>query len=141
VGFFSIHRWPFYPGTGDVGETGAGRGLGFTVNEPVEFGTPRELYHDRFERALVLLAAKVRQQLVLISAGFDAHREDPVGSLGLESEDFIRLTQTVLAVAREHAGGRIVSLLEGGYNPARLAESVELHLRELLAGEVRAAQD
>ena len=132
IGFFSIHRWPFYPGTGDADETGAGRGLGWIVNEPVEFGTPRELFHDRFERALIALAAKVRPQLVLISAGFDAHREDPVGSLGLEVEDFKRLTHTVLGVAQEHAGGRVVSLLEGGYNPPRLAESVEVHLRELL---------
>ena len=137
VGFFSIHRWPFYPGTGDADETGAGRGLGWIVNEPVAFGTPRELFHDRFERAVFSLAAKVQPQLLLISAGFDAHREDPVGSLGLEVEDFIRLTQTVLGVAREHAGGRIVSLLEGGYNPSRLAESVEVHLQELLAaGEI-----
>ena len=143
VGFLSIHRWPFYPGTGDADETGAGRGLGWIANEPVEFGTPRELFHDRFERALVALAAKVQPQLVLISAGFDAHREDPVGSLGLEVEDFPRLTQTVLGVAREHAGGRVVSLLEGGYNPARLAESVEVHLRELLAaaGTAPAAKD
>jgi acetoin utilization deacetylase AcuC-like enzyme len=133
VGFFSIHRWPFYPGTGEIRETGSGRGLGWIANEPVEFGTPRAVFHGRFERALVALAAKVRPQLVLVSAGFDAHREDPVGSLGLEVEDFVRLTQTVLAVAGEHAGGRVVSLLEGGYNPARLAESVEVHLKELLA--------
>jgi acetoin utilization deacetylase AcuC-like enzyme len=133
IGFFSIHRWPFYPGTGDADETGAGRGLGWIVNEPVEFGTPREVFHKRFERAVIALAAKVRPQLVLISAGFDAHRDDPVGSLGLETEDFTRLTQTVLALAREHAGGRVVSLLEGGYNPSRLAESAEVHLRELLA--------
>ena len=143
VGFVSIHRWPFYPGTGDSAETGSGRGLGWIANEPVEFGTPRELFHDRFERALLALAARVRPQLVLISAGFDAHREDPVGSLGLEVEDFSRLTQTVLGVAREYAGGRVVSLLEGGYNPARLAESVEVHLREMLAaaGTMPAAKD
>ena len=133
VAFFSIHRWPFYPGTGDFNETGSGRGLGWIANEPVEFGTPRALFHDRFERALTSLAAKVQPQLVLISAGFDAHREDPVGSLGLEVEDFSRLTQTVLGVGREYAAGRVVSLLEGGYNPNRLAESVEAHLQVLLA--------
>jgi len=133
VGFFSIHRWPFYPGTGGSDETGSGRGLGWMANEPVEFGTPRETYHERFERALVELAAKVDPQLVLISAGFDAHREDPIGSLELETEDFGRLTKTVLAVAREYAGGKVVSLLEGGYNPQRLAESVEVHLKELIA--------
>jgi acetoin utilization deacetylase AcuC-like enzyme len=136
VGFLSIHRWPFYPGTGDSDESGAGRGLGWISNVPVAFGTPGNEYHERFERALVALAAKVRPQLVLISAGFDAHRQDPIGSLELETEDFGQLTKTVLEVAREHAGGRVVSLLEGGYNPARLAESVEVHLAELLAHEV-----
>jgi acetoin utilization deacetylase AcuC-like enzyme len=133
VGFLSIHRWPFYPGTGDSDETGSGRGLGMISNVPVEFGTPLDEYHDRFERALGEMAAKVRPQLVMISAGFDAHRQDPIGSLGLEVEDFVRLTRTVLAVAREHADGRVVSVLEGGYNPQRLAESVGVHLEALLA--------
>jgi acetoin utilization deacetylase AcuC-like enzyme len=132
VGFFSIHRWPFYPGTGDSDETGSGAGLGMSANEPVQFGTPLVEYHDRFERTLTDLAAKVRPQLVLISAGFDAHRQDPIGSLELEVEDFARLTRAVLAVAREHADGRVVSVLEGGYNPQRLAESVGVHLEELL---------
>jgi acetoin utilization deacetylase AcuC-like enzyme len=132
VGFFSIHRWPFYPGTGDSDETGSGRGLGTTVNVPVAFGTPRDEFHDRFERALGDLTARVRAQLILISAGFDAHRDDPIGSLELETEDFARLTRTVLDVAREHADGRVVSVLEGGYHPRRLAESVEVHLTELL---------
>jgi acetoin utilization deacetylase AcuC-like enzyme len=138
VGYFSIHRWPFYPGTGDADEIGSGRGLGWIANEPVQFGTSQTEYHDRFERALTTLASKVRPQVVLISAGFDAHREDPIGSLGLEVEDFVRLTRTVLDVASEHAGGRVVSLLEGGYNPARLAESVEGHLQQLLASEATA---
>jgi acetoin utilization deacetylase AcuC-like enzyme len=133
VGFLSIHRWPFYPGTGDSDETGSGRGLGWIANVPVQFGTSRKKYHDRFERALADLAAKVRPQLVLISAGFDAHRDDPIGSLELEVEDFAQLTKIVLATANEHASGRLVSILEGGYNPARLAESVEAHLLELLA--------
>lgn len=132
VGFLSIHRFPFYPGTGDTDEIGSGRGLGWISNVPVQFGTPREIYHERFERALTDLAAKVRPQLVLISAGFDSHRQDPIGSLELETEDFSRLTKTVLAVAHEHAEGKVVSLLEGGYNPQRLAESVEVHLRELI---------
>lgn len=132
VGFLSIHRWPFYPGTGDADETGSGAGVGWIANVPVAFGTPRREFHDRFERALVDLATKVQPQLVLISAGFDAHREDPIGSLELETEDFLRLTKTVLTVAQEYAGGRTVSLLEGGYNPQRLAECVEVHLNELL---------
>jgi acetoin utilization deacetylase AcuC-like enzyme len=75
----------------------------------------------------------VQPQLVLISAGFDAHRDDPIGSLELETEDFRRLTKTVLAAANEYASGKVIGLLEGGYNPQRLAESVEAHLSELIA--------
>ncbi len=132
VGFLSIHRSPFYPGTGAADETGSGQGLGCIANIPITFGTSRQEYHQRFERALADLAKKVKPQLVLISAGFDAHRQDPIGSLDLEIEDFTRLTQTVLATAREYANGRVVSILEGGYNPQRLAESIEIHLTELL---------
>jgi acetoin utilization deacetylase AcuC-like enzyme len=133
VGFLSIHRWPFYPGTGDADETGSGRGLGSIVNLPLEFGTTRRDYHAQFERALAHLAAKVQPQLVLISAGFDAHRADPVGSLGLETEDFVQLTRTVAQAAASYAHGKIVSVLEGGYHPQRLADSVGVHLAELLA--------
>jgi len=132
IAFLSIHRWPFYPGTGDSSETGAGKGLGYTVNLPITFGTPLNDYHAQFEDNLARLAAKVKPQLVFISAGFDAHREDPIGSLELETEDFARLTRTVLAIADQHCAGRVVSVLEGGYNPARLAESVAVHLEELL---------
>jgi acetoin utilization deacetylase AcuC-like enzyme len=131
VGFLSIHRWPFYPGTGDTDETGRGPGLGMIANLPIEFGTPLKQYHDRFERTLADLAAKVKPQLVMVSAGFDAHRQDPIGSLNLEVEDFTRLTETVLNVAKAYSDGRIVSALEGGYNPERLAESVATHLRAL----------
>jgi acetoin utilization deacetylase AcuC-like enzyme len=133
VGFFSIHRWPFYPGTGRAEETGAGPGLGTTLNVPVEMGTPRKVYLDRFRAALEQIASRIRPQLVLVSAGFDSHRDDPVGSLGLETEDFGPLTQAVLDVADEHAGGKIVSVLEGGYNPGVLAGCIELHLSEMLA--------
>lgn len=132
VGFLSIHRFPFYPGTGDKDETGAGKGLGFTANLPIEYGTSRDDYHGQFERALSDFAKKVRPELVLISAGFDAHREDPIGSLKLEVEDFARLTRTVRDVAKAYAGGRVVSVLEGGYHVDRLAESVAVHLEGLL---------
>jgi acetoin utilization deacetylase AcuC-like enzyme len=132
VSFFSIHRWPFYPGTGDADETGTGDGLGATVNLPVAFGTPRETYRDRFAAALTKLADRIKPQLVLVSAGFDAHRADPIGSLGLEVEDYAVLTTLVREVANTHAGGRIVSVLEGGYNPPVLAECVEAVLRELM---------
>jgi acetoin utilization deacetylase AcuC-like enzyme len=133
VGFFSIHRWPFYPGTGDRDETGSGPGLGTTLNLPVEFGTPRGDYLAEFRSGLEKFADKLRPQLILISAGFDSHREDPVGSLGLEIEDFEVLTKIVQGVADVHAQGRVVSVLEGGYNPGILAGCVEVHLQELLS--------
>jgi acetoin utilization deacetylase AcuC-like enzyme len=132
VGFFSIHRWPFYPGSGARDETGGGPGLGTTLNVPVEFGTSRNDYLAQFRLAAEDFADRFRPQLVIISAGFDSHRDDPVGSLGLESEDFETLSQIVLEIANVHAGGRVVSVLEGGYNPGILAGCVALHLRKLL---------
>lgn len=141
VGFLSIHRWPFYPGSGSRDETGSGKGLGWTVNLPTEFGTPRERFVASFRNAVESFADRVRPQLVIVSAGFDAHRDDPIGSLGLETEDFAELTRIMLDVANTHSEGRILSVLEGGYNTSALAGSVELHLRELLdhAAEPNAA--
>jgi acetoin utilization deacetylase AcuC-like enzyme len=132
--FHSIHRYGhgFYPGTGAAEETGRGAGLGFTLNTPIRYGTPRPDYHARFASALEKAADKIKPELVLLSAGFDAHRDDPVGSLGLQTEDFGVLTQRVLDIAKLHAGGRLVSCLEGGYNLEALAESVQEHLRGLL---------
>ncbi|MBW3597723.1 MAG: histone deacetylase [Planctomycetes bacterium] len=135
VGFLSVHRWPFYPGTGADDESGAGAGLGFTMNVPTPFGITREDYLAQFQNVLERFAAKVRPELVLVSAGFDAHRLDPIGSLGLEAEDFIPLTQLVQQVAGVYADGRLVSVLEGGYSLEFLPLCVEAHLRELLKRE------
>lgn len=132
VGFLSIHRWPFYPGTGSREETGSGPGLGTTVNLPVPFGISRKDYHTLFADSLAALADKIKPQLVLVSAGFDSHRRDPVGSLGLETEDFGPLTAAVLDVAETHAEGRVVSVLEGGYDPDALGQSVLVHLSEMV---------
>jgi acetoin utilization deacetylase AcuC-like enzyme len=134
VMFYSIHRYGqgFYPGTGAADETGTGPGLGFTLNAPVRHGTSRRDFQSLFLSALERAADRVRPELVLVSAGFDAHRRDPIGSLGLESEDFTELTRLVLQVADTHAQGRLVSCLEGGYDLTALAESVQAHLEELL---------
>ena len=83
---------------------------------------------DSLER----FASKIKPQLILISAGFDAHRRDPVGNLGLETDDFATMTRMVLDVAGIHAGGRVVSVLEGGYNPAALGDCVARHVRGML---------
>jgi acetoin utilization deacetylase AcuC-like enzyme len=140
VGFFSIHRHPFYPGTGGADESGAGRGQGTTLNLPVAYGTPRKAYLGQFTAALERFADRIKPQLVLISAGFDAHRDDPIGSLGLESEDFEPLTRVVCDIASAHAGGRLVSVLEGGYNPQALADCVEIHLHALGASQAGATE-
>ncbi len=131
VSFLSVHRHPFYPGTGTQDETGSGPGLGFNRNVPLRFGTKRAEFHAAFRAALHDLADKARPDLVLLSAGFDAHLEDPVGSLGLEVEDFETLTSEVLKVASTHASGRLVSVLEGGYNLDVLPLCVEAHLKAL----------
>jgi acetoin utilization deacetylase AcuC-like enzyme len=133
VFFYSIHRYGhgFYPGTGARDETGSGRGLGYTFNEPVRYGTSVKEYHERFLSGLEKAADRIKPDLVLVSAGFDAHVADPIGSLDLEAEDFATLTRQVLDVARVHCGGRLVSCLEGGYNLAALAESVQAHLEQL----------
>ncbi len=132
VGFLSIHRWPFYPGSGNSDETGGGAGLGTTLNLPIEFGISREDYLQTFRSALQRFAEKIRPQLVFVSAGFDAHCSDPVGSLGLQTEDYRELTAAVLDVAQTHADGKLISVLEGGYDPQALADCIEVHLQEML---------
>jgi len=131
VGFLSIHRSPFYPGTGSQSETGAGKGRGTILNLPTEYGTSRKEFLARFTTGLEDLARRIRPNLILVSAGFDAHRLDPVGSLGLEVEDFALLTETVQKSANDYCGGKIVSVLEGGYNVDVLPLCVETHLQTL----------
>lgn len=131
VTLLSIHRSPFYPGTGLEHETGTGPGLGATINVPLPFGISRHDYLECFHSKLTQAAARARPELILLSAGFDAHASDPIGSLGLEAEDFLRMTEWVVEVAEQHCQGRIVSLLEGGYHPQALVECVECHLQGL----------
>ncbi len=131
VAFLSIHRYPFYPGSGAKNETGTGPGLGLTKNVPLAFGTSRLDYLAAFRTSLEAMADKVRPELIILSAGFDAHAEDPVGSLGLEIEDFEEMTREVLEVAEVQAGGRLVSVLEGGYNVSILAGCVAAHLQAM----------
>jgi acetoin utilization deacetylase AcuC-like enzyme len=134
VMFVSIHRFGngFYPGTGDADETGTGAGLGLNVNVPVRIGTSRPEFLAKFRNAVEHAADRMKPELILVSAGFDAHRRDPIGSLGLESEDFTDMTRIMLDIAHTHSHGRLVSCLEGGYHLEALAESVQAHLEELL---------
>jgi acetoin utilization deacetylase AcuC-like enzyme len=131
VTFFSIHRYPFYPGTGGAEETGSGKGLGATFNVPVRFGTSRRAYLELFADGLAKAAAHARPDLIVLSAGFDAHVADPVGSLGLVTDDFAMMTGILLATAHQYCQGRVVSCLEGGYDIEALAACVEAHLAVL----------
>ncbi len=137
VWFFSAHRFPFYPGTGRRSETGRGQGLGSTFNLPLEYGIRRREYLSAFEQVLTTAADACRPELIVLSAGFDAHTADPVGSLSLETEDFETMTQLLLQVAATHASGRLVSLLEGGYHIQQLADCVSIHLKTLIAGSAK----
>lgn len=134
VAFLSIHRHPFYPGSGAANETGTGRGLGKTRNVPITYGTSRQEYLAAFETNLAEFADAVRPDLILLSAGFDAHAEDPVGDLGLEVEDFVKMTRSIQEAATYHCGGRLVSVLEGGYNTSILASCVAEHYN-ILSGK------
>lgn len=131
VGFFSIHRFPFYPGTGQSSETGSRAGLGWIHNEPVPADIALADFTQRFTRGIEILAKRVKPELILLSAGFDAHRADPVGSLCLADEDYSQLTEIVTQLAASHCQGKIVSLLEGGYNLDHLPMSVHSHLSAL----------
>lgn len=132
VFYFSIHQFPFYPGTGKAYETGRGEGAGYTMNVPVSFGARPELYIDTFQKRLKPVALKFKPDFVLISAGFDSHKDDPLGGVGLTAETFGKLTDIVCEIAYESCNGRVVSTLEGGYNPQALSDSVIEHLRHLM---------
>ncbi len=132
IGYFSMHRWPLYPGTGDSDEIGAGDGVGATMNLPIKFGTSRQQQLSQFDDAVHRFAEHLKPEIVMVSAGFDSHKNDPIGSLGLESEDFRTLTKTLIDVADKHCAGKIVSALEGGYNVDALAQCIEIHLEQLL---------
>jgi len=131
VYFFSMHQYPWYPGSGSRGETGFGRGLGVTMNVPVRASTAAKEQKRMFESALEDIAKNFRPDLIMISAGFDAHLTDPLGQLELEDPDYISMTRTVKAWADETCEGRIVSCLEGGYNLETLGETVRSHVAEL----------
>lgn len=132
VGYFSMHRSPLYPHTGAADEIGIGPGEGTTMNLPVAFGTPRDEQLRTFADSVHTFADAIKPELVLVSAGFDAHKDDPIGSLGLDSEDYRTLTRVLLDVADKHSGGRLVSVLEGGYNAEAVSECLTIHLEQLL---------
>ena len=132
--FFSTHQFPHYPGTGRESERGRGAGEGFTINVPMESGEGDEEYRAVFQKSLVPAADVFKPEFVIISAGFDAHKDDPLASMGLTEEGYADLTGIVAGIATRHAGGRMLASLEGGYHLTSLAASVDRHIQSLLAG-------
>jgi len=129
--FFSSHQHPLYPGTGRRSETGEGRAAGLTINAPLPAGSGYEEIVGEMETRLEPILRRFKPELVLISAGFDARLGDPLGDFTLNDEQFARLTRRVMDWAEDYAGGRIVSVLEGGYNLETLGGAVAAHLGSL----------
>ncbi len=131
--FFSTHQFPYYPGTGAATERGWGRGEGETVNVPLPAGCGDDEYVGAFQRILVPLALRYRPQMILVSAGFDAHRDDPLASMEVTRSGFRGMASIVRALADELCEGRVACVLEGGYAPSSLREGTGELLDVLLA--------
>lgn len=128
VFFCSVHQSPLYPGTGKADETGMGDGRGSTLNLPLPAGSGRDEIFRELETHFISAMQTFQPDLYLISAGFDSRKEDPLGGFQLTDRDFRDLTRTVMDLAEAHCGGRVVSILEGGYNLTGLASAVETHV-------------
>lgn len=129
--YASTHEMPLYPGTGAPSERGA---HGTIVNAPLRAGDGGDVFRDAFESVILPRVEDFRPDLIIISAGFDAHWRDPLANLNLKEPDFAWATQRLMAIADRHAGGRIVSLLEGGYDLEGLAKSAAAHVVTLMRG-------
>ena len=139
AGFFygSSHQMPLYPGTGSVQETGAGN----IFNAPLRAGDGSGSFREAWTSVILPALDVFAPDLVIISAGFDAHHRDPLGSLELTEEDFAWVTLQIMEAAEIHAGGRIVSVLEGGYDLQGLASSVGIHVQALMRGNADAVME
>jgi acetoin utilization deacetylase AcuC-like enzyme len=139
VGYLSVHRYPFYPGTGRGEEVGTGSGRGATFNVPLAAGADDEIYATALEGGLEQLGSVLKPAAVLVSAGFDAHIRDPLGGMNITAEGYHRMTAAIVEAAETWAGGRILSFLEGGYDLHALAESSCTHVATLsreIRGEI-----
>jgi acetoin utilization deacetylase AcuC-like enzyme len=131
--YVSTHQAPLYPGTGLLRETGTGEGEATNLNLPFPPGTGGDTFRAAFVTVVMPVVERFAPDLLFISAGFDAHRNDPLADIRLGSEDYAWITERLAALADAHAGGRLVSTLEGGYDLAALAASVSAHVSALIA--------
>ena len=129
--YASLHEMPLFPGTGAASERGE---HGNIVNAPLRAGDGSDVFRDAYENAVLPRIAAFRPDLVIISAGFDAHWRDPLANLNLKEPDFAWATQKLMELADRHAGGRLVSILEGGYDLEGLSKSVAAHVMALMRG-------
>jgi acetoin utilization deacetylase AcuC-like enzyme len=129
--YVSLHQYPHYPGTGAANEVGVADGLGYTVNIPFNGGCGDEEYAAAFHRIIEPVSRQFDPQFVLVSAGFDTHRRDPLSQMRVTREGFKAMTRSLLAVARDCSQGRLAVVLEGGYDLGALEESVSAVLDEL----------
>lgn len=132
--FVSIHQYPFYPGTGAFEEIGGPDARGMTVNVPMAAGLGDEEWIAAFRRVVAPVADQFKPQFVLLSAGFDAHADDPLGGMRVTESGFGAMASEVVTIARAHACGRLVAVLEGGYDIAAVEASAETVLR-YMSGE------
>jgi acetoin utilization deacetylase AcuC-like enzyme len=127
VFYASMHQYPFYPGTGAADERGVKNGTGYTLNVPLPAGTGDALWLRSFETQIAEAIDQFEPDALLISAGFDAHRNDPLASMELSASAFGEMTTVVRELAERHCGGRLLSLLEGGYDLEAISDCVEAH--------------
>lgn len=129
--YFSTHQYPYYPGSGGLREVGRGEGEGFTVNVPLSVGNGDGDYLEVFERILKPIALEFNPELVLVSAGFDIHENDPLGGMNVTPNGFAALTRAMMDIASASCGGKVAITLEGGYDLNGLRNSVKAVLKEL----------
>jgi len=134
VWFASLHQWPHYPGTGALWETGSGTGQGATLNVPLPAGTDGPAYRKAWLEFLEPPLRAFQPELILLSSGFDAHRDDPLAALLLDEDDFVWMTERMIALSHEVGARGIVSLMEGGYNLPALTSSAVAHVTALVEG-------
>jgi acetoin utilization deacetylase AcuC-like enzyme len=127
--YASSHQSPFYPGTGDVWDRGIANNI---INVPLRARDGSAAFRDAWAGGIIPELEAFAPELLIISAGFDAHREDPLAQIRLETDDFAWITDALCAVARKYAAGRVVSMLEGGYDLEALAASAAIHVRGLM---------
>jgi acetoin utilization deacetylase AcuC-like enzyme len=131
VFYISLHQYPYYPGTGAANETGTGNGEGLTLNCPMAAGSGWKEYEEAFRSKILPALHKFQPHLVMISAGFDAHKDDPLAHIQLTEDSFAEMTNMMMEIASKYCNGKIISVLEGGYDLQALARSVEKHVHAL----------